>query len=68
MLPELILLRHLVRLIHDRWQAVRATREAGYTTETVVVTALLVAMAIAVIAIIVTKVTATANNISTGGG
>lgn len=68
MLPELILLRHLVALIRERWQVVRAAPDAGYTTETVVVTALLVAMAIAVIAIIVTKVTATANNISTGGG
>jgi hypothetical protein len=45
----------------------RTDSEAGYTTETVVVTALLVAMAIAVVAIIVVKVTSTANNISTGG-
>jgi hypothetical protein len=38
--------------------------ERGYTTETVVVTALLVALAIAVIAIIVVKVTQKANGIS----
>ena len=68
MLFELILLRHLLTVIRDRWQVIRTEPEAGYTTETVVVTALLVAMAITVIAIIVAKVTATANNISTGGG
>ena len=38
--------------------------ERGYTTETVVVTALLVALAIAVIAIIVVKVTQKANGIN----
>jgi len=65
---ELILLRHLLTAVRDRWQVLRDDPEAGYTTETVVVTALLVAMAITVIAIIVAKVTATANNISTGGG
>jgi hypothetical protein len=64
---ELILIRHLLAVIHGRWQVLRADSEAGYTTETVVVTALLVGLAIAVIAIIVVKVTATANNISTGG-
>jgi hypothetical protein len=64
---ELILIRHLLAVIHERWQVLRTDSEAGYTTETVVVTALLVAMAIAVVAIIVVKVTATANNISTGG-
>ena len=44
----------------------RAEPEAGYSTETVVVTALLVALAIAVLAIIAVKVTSTANNINTG--
>jgi hypothetical protein len=45
----------LERLRHD---------EAGYSTEAVVVTALLAALAIAVIAIIVVKVTEKANGIS----
>lgn len=40
------------------------TDDRGYTTETVVVTALLVALAIAVIAIIVVKVTQKANGIN----
>jgi hypothetical protein len=38
--------------------------EKGYSTETVVVTAALVLLAIAVLAIIVTKVTAKANSIT----
>jgi hypothetical protein len=64
--PELTLLRHLLALVHTRWQMLRAEPEAGYSTETVVVTALLVALAIAVLAIIAVKVTASANNINTG--
>jgi hypothetical protein len=40
--------------------------DAGYTTETVVVTALLVVAAIVVVAIIVAKVTAKANGINLG--
>jgi hypothetical protein len=64
--PELTLLRHLLALIRTRWQMLRAEPEAGYSTETVVVTALLVALAIAVLAIIAVKVTASANNINTG--
>jgi hypothetical protein len=65
--PELIVLRHLVLLLRSRWDELRAESEAGYTTETVVVTALLVVLAVAVITIIAVKVTSTANNISTGG-
>ncbi len=64
--PELTMLRHLLGLIRTRWQMLRAEPEAGYSTETVVVTALLVALAIAVLAIIAVKVTASANNINTG--
>ena len=40
--------------------------DAGYTTETVLVTGLLVVLAITVIAIIVAKVTAAANAIDLG--
>ena len=45
MLPELTLLRHLATVLCDRWRALRADPEAGYTTETVIVTALLAALA-----------------------
>ena len=41
MLSELTLLRHLATVLCDRWRTLRADPEAGYTTETVIVTALL---------------------------
>jgi hypothetical protein len=34
-LPELTILRHLATFFYDRWRALRADPEAGYTTETV---------------------------------
>jgi hypothetical protein len=43
-----------------------ATEDDGYTTETAIVTALLAALAIAVIGIIVAKVTGKANSIDLG--
>ena len=67
MLPELILLRHLATVLCDRWRALRADPEAGYTTETVIVTALLAALALTAVGIIVAKVVTAANHISTGG-
>jgi hypothetical protein len=63
---ELKMLRHLLGILRARWQLLRADPEAGYSTETVVVTALLVALAITVLAIIAVKVTSTANGINTG--
>ena len=60
------LLRAAAGLLLARLAAARRTRDAGYTTETVVVTALLVALAIAAIAIIVTKVLAKANGLNLG--
>jgi Na+-driven multidrug efflux pump len=53
-------------VLRARLAAARRTRDAGYTTETVVVTALLVALAIAAIAIIVTKVLDKANGLNLG--
>ena len=67
MFIEFQLMRVLARALRDRLTAVRAEPEAGYSTEAVVVTALLVALAIAAITIIATKVLAKANSISTGG-
>ena len=63
-LPEL--LRIAAGVLRARLAAARATRDAGYTTETVVVTALLVALAIAAVAIIVAKVLAKANGLNLG--
>ena len=66
-MPALLeLLRAAAGLLRARLAAVRRTRIAGYTTETVVVTALLVALAIAAVAIIVAKVLAKANGLNLG--
>lgn len=49
-----------------RIDELRRNPEAGYTTETVVVTALLIVAALTVVAIIIAKVTAKANGITLG--
>lgn len=46
-----------------RWNLLRQQPEAGYSTETVLVTALLVVLALAVIAVLVAKVTAKSKSI-----
>jgi len=66
--PELTILRHLIQTLTVRWQTLRADPEAGYSTEAVIVTALLAALALTAVGIIVAKVVASANNISTTGG
>jgi Na+-driven multidrug efflux pump len=62
-MPALEMLRAAAGVLLARLAAARSARDAGYTTETVVVTALLVALAIAAIAIIVSKVLAKANDL-----
>jgi hypothetical protein len=52
--------------LRARIDELRRNPEAGYTTETVVVTALLIVAALTVVAIIVGKVTAKANGINLG--
>ena len=64
MLSELLVIEHLARLLLSR-RAGHAD-EGGYSTEAVIVTALLVALAIAAVGIIATKVLAKANSIETG--
>jgi hypothetical protein len=64
---ELQILRNLARVLRERFTTVRAHPEAGYSTEAVVVTALLVTLAVAAVAIIAVKVLSKANSISTGG-
>jgi hypothetical protein len=66
-LPELIVIRHLFTVLHGRWQALRADGDAGYSTEAVIVTALLAALALTAVGIIVAKVVSSANNINTNG-
>ncbi len=53
-------------VLRGRLAQARRDGEAGYTTETVVVIALLVALAIAAIAIITAKVLAKANSLNLG--
>jgi hypothetical protein len=60
------LMRAAAGMLRARLAAARRARDAGYTTEVVVVTALLVALAIAAIAIIVAKVIAKANGLNLG--
>ncbi|MGW3952877.1 hypothetical protein ACWEKM_18570 [Streptomyces sp. NPDC004752] len=59
----------LARLVRARLAEVRrhARSDAGYTTETIVVTALLAVLGLTVVGIIVAKVTAKANGIDLGG-
>lgn len=64
MTPESIAARHLFRLLLARLAATRGD-ERGYSTEAVVVTALLVALAIVALGIIAAKVIGKANSIST---
>jgi hypothetical protein len=66
MFPELTIIRLFIRALIQRCQVLRAEPEAGYSTEAVVVIALLVAMAVAAVAIIAAKVLSKANSISTG--
>ena len=66
MLSELIVLTQLIRGLRERLAIERAQPEAGYSTEAVVVIALLVAVAVAAVGIIGAKVLAKAHGIGTG--
>lgn len=64
-MPALLeLMGAAVGVLRARLAAVRTDRDAGYTTETVVITALLVALAIAAVGIIASKVLAKANGLN----
>jgi hypothetical protein len=65
--PELTILRHLFTVLYKRWEALRADPEAAYSTEAVIVTALLAALALTAVGIIVAKVVSAANNTGSGG-
>ncbi|MFB8177690.1 hypothetical protein ACFC8N_16815 [Streptomyces sp. NPDC055966] len=58
----------LIRLVRAHWAELRrqSRSDAGYTTETIVVTALLAILGLTVVGIIVAKVTAKANSIDLG--
>lgn len=56
----------LCTMLRARLEELRRDPDAGYTTETVLVTALLVVAALTVVAIIVAKVITKANGINLG--
>jgi hypothetical protein len=55
-MPELTFLAVLAETLRQRWRQLREQPDAGYSTEAVVITALLVAAALAAVAIITAKV------------
>jgi hypothetical protein len=63
---QLELLRTAAAALRGRLAQLRREPDAGYTTETVVVIALLVAMAIAAVALISAKVIAKAGSLDLG--
>jgi hypothetical protein len=65
-MSDLIAIQTYARFYLDRLRVLRDD-ERGMTTETVIITAVLAALALAATAIIVNKVTAKANSIDTGG-
>ncbi len=58
----------LYAILRDRFRQLRATGDAGVTAELVVVTALLVAAAIAILVLFISRVTAKAESIQLGLG
>ena len=60
------LLSYVTAELRHRWQLVRDTKDGGYTTESVVVTAVLIAIALLVIGIIGMKLVNKANSLNLG--
>ncbi|MDG4790187.1 hypothetical protein O7626_30420 [Micromonospora sp. WMMD1102] len=60
------LISYLTAELRHRWQAVRDTKDGGYSTEAVLVTAVLVTLGVVVIGIIAVKVTDKASSINLG--
>lgn len=61
-----MLIAYLTAEIRHRWRQVRETKDGGYTTESVLVTALLVTAAIVIIGVLASKVLAKANSLNLG--
>ena len=62
---EFAFIARMISMLRGRLAEMRAEPDAGYSTEAVVVIALLVAMAVTAVGIIAVKVIAAANHIST---
>jgi hypothetical protein len=63
-MPHLTLFTLLAQHLRTRWQQLREHPDAGYSTEAVLITALLVAVALAALAVIAGKVMERANSIN----
>ncbi|MGA2830809.1 MAG: hypothetical protein ABSF03_32390 [Streptosporangiaceae bacterium] len=64
--PQIQLLRAVWAMLRARAATLNRHRDDGYTTETVVITALLAALAIAAVALIARAVIAKANGLNLG--
>ena len=66
MFPEIRPFTFLISVLKNRLALLREDKEAGYTAEAVIVIALMVVAAIAIVGIIVDKITTRANSINMG--
>jgi hypothetical protein len=57
----------MLSMLKDRLASLREDKEAGYTAEAVIVIGLMVVAAIAIVTIIVNKITTRAQGINMGG-
>jgi hypothetical protein len=60
------IIANLTAQIRHRWRQALDTKDAGYTTETVLITALLVALALLAVGLIAAAVTSKAQSINLG--
>lgn len=67
MFPQIQPFSFLLCMLKDRLALLREEKEAGYTAEAVIVIGLMVVAAIAIVTIIVNKVTTRAQGINMGG-
>lgn len=67
MFPQIQPFTFMLSMLKDRLALLREQKEAGYTAEAVIVIGLMVVAAIAIVTIIVNKVTTRAQGINMGG-
>ena len=65
LVPELAPIAMAMTAMQVRLAVVKSGRESGYSTETVIVTALMAGLALLAVGIIITKIHSSANGIST---
>ena len=65
LVPELAPIAMAITAMQVRRSVLQSGRESGYSTETVIVTALMAGLALLAVGIIITKIHSSANGIST---